>query len=277
MGYYFTAGELAKAQDISKQTLLFYDKIGLFSPAYVDPGNGYRYYSNEQLAELDTIVLLKDIGLSLDEIKKEMGNYNTETASETLRRSSEKIDRQIAALKSKKKQLQFRMALIEEARAHSDGEIIHKTDGPFIIYTHPVRPPYDLDEANLASKLCVSKAFRESIRINYQLGAIVTKENILGGDPTETSEVFITLDTPVPGSVKLPKGDTVSIYHKGEYTRTPESYSKLVSYCRERGLEIISPSYEFCLNDYLTTLNEKEFVTRLMVYTDGGDPSGNAV
>ena len=33
----FSVGEVAKQQNISKQTLSYYDKIGLFSPAYVDP------------------------------------------------------------------------------------------------------------------------------------------------------------------------------------------------------------------------------------------------
>lgn len=32
----FSIGELARYQNISKQTLIFYDKIGLFRPAYVD-------------------------------------------------------------------------------------------------------------------------------------------------------------------------------------------------------------------------------------------------
>ena len=41
----FTIGEISKHQNISRQTLIFYDKIGLFRPAYVDPENGYRYYS----------------------------------------------------------------------------------------------------------------------------------------------------------------------------------------------------------------------------------------
>ena len=54
---YFSIGELSSYQNISKQTLIFYDKIGLFRPAYVDPGNGYRYYSASQLDELDTILI----------------------------------------------------------------------------------------------------------------------------------------------------------------------------------------------------------------------------
>ena len=34
---YFSIGELSRYQNISKQTLIFYDKLGLFQPAYVDP------------------------------------------------------------------------------------------------------------------------------------------------------------------------------------------------------------------------------------------------
>ena len=45
----FSIGELSKQQNISRQTLIFYDRIGLFSPAWVDPENGYRYYSASQL------------------------------------------------------------------------------------------------------------------------------------------------------------------------------------------------------------------------------------
>src|SRR5699024_11456334 len=57
-------GEVAKYQNISKQTLIFYDKVGLFRPAWVDPENGYRYYSASQLDYLDTILIMKQIGFS---------------------------------------------------------------------------------------------------------------------------------------------------------------------------------------------------------------------
>lgn len=58
----FSIGELSRYQNISKQTLIFYDKTGVFHPAYVDPSNGYRYYSASQLDELDTILILKKAG-----------------------------------------------------------------------------------------------------------------------------------------------------------------------------------------------------------------------
>ena len=70
MNNYFSIGELSKLQNISRQTLIFYDKIGLFTPAYIDPENGYRYYHANQLDYLDTICIMKKIGFSLEEIKE---------------------------------------------------------------------------------------------------------------------------------------------------------------------------------------------------------------
>ena len=74
---YFSIGELSRYQNISKQTLIFYDKLGLFQPAYVDPNNGYRYYTARQLDELDTILILKKSGLSLQRIKELLEHYCT--------------------------------------------------------------------------------------------------------------------------------------------------------------------------------------------------------
>ncbi|MGI6055273.1 MAG: MerR family DNA-binding transcriptional regulator, partial [Clostridium sp.] len=62
MNQFFSIGELSKLQNISRQTLIYYDKIGLFCPSYVDPDNGYRYYSWSQLDSLDTILIMKKIG-----------------------------------------------------------------------------------------------------------------------------------------------------------------------------------------------------------------------
>ena len=45
----FSIEELASYQNISKQTLIYYDKIGLFKPAYIDPDNKYRYYTVKQV------------------------------------------------------------------------------------------------------------------------------------------------------------------------------------------------------------------------------------
>ena len=72
MNNLLSIGELAGYQNISKQTLIFYDRIGLFKPAYVDPDNHYRYYTAQQIDYLDTILFMKEMGFSLAEIQEHM-------------------------------------------------------------------------------------------------------------------------------------------------------------------------------------------------------------
>ena len=66
----FSIGELSRYQNISRQTLIFYDKIGLFCPAYVDPHNGYRYYSAWDFHMLLRARYYQKCGFSLEEISE---------------------------------------------------------------------------------------------------------------------------------------------------------------------------------------------------------------
>ena len=43
-GEYLTVSQMAKLHHISRQTLIYYDHIGLFRPQITDD-KGYRYYS----------------------------------------------------------------------------------------------------------------------------------------------------------------------------------------------------------------------------------------
>jgi DNA-binding transcriptional MerR regulator len=66
----FKIGEFSTLARVSIHLLRHYDGIGLFEPAHVDPSNGYRYYAVEQLADLNRILALRDLGFSLAEIER---------------------------------------------------------------------------------------------------------------------------------------------------------------------------------------------------------------
>lgn len=66
----FLIGEFSKISRVSKRLLHHYDDIGLLNPAHIDQATGYRYYSAKQLPRLNRILALKDLGLTLDQIKK---------------------------------------------------------------------------------------------------------------------------------------------------------------------------------------------------------------
>ena len=52
----FTIGQFAALHGINKKTLMWYDEIGLFKPAFIHEENGYRLYSYYQSTELEVIL-----------------------------------------------------------------------------------------------------------------------------------------------------------------------------------------------------------------------------
>lgn len=66
----FLTGEFSRIARVSKRLLQYYDEIALLHPARTDPQTGYRYYSAKQLPRLNRILAMKDLGLSLDQIRR---------------------------------------------------------------------------------------------------------------------------------------------------------------------------------------------------------------
>ncbi|MHA4815153.1 MerR family transcriptional regulator [Streptomyces aculeolatus] len=64
----FTIGEFARHGRVSVRMLRHYDALGLLRPARVDARSGYRSYEAAQLARLNRIVALKDLGFTLDQV-----------------------------------------------------------------------------------------------------------------------------------------------------------------------------------------------------------------
>ena len=64
----FRIGEFAQIAQVSGRQLRFYDQLGLLRPAHIDHQTGYRYYTIRQLPRLNSILALKELGLSLEQI-----------------------------------------------------------------------------------------------------------------------------------------------------------------------------------------------------------------
>lgn len=63
-------GEFSNICKVSTKTLRYYAEIGLILPEEINPENGYRYYSIEQLETMLFINRLKSYNFSLEEIKE---------------------------------------------------------------------------------------------------------------------------------------------------------------------------------------------------------------
>lgn len=65
---YYSSGEFAKKAQVTLRTIRFYDKKDILKPTYVNE-SGTRFYTDQDFARLQQILLLKYLGFSLEEIK----------------------------------------------------------------------------------------------------------------------------------------------------------------------------------------------------------------
>ncbi len=266
----FSIGEVSRYQGISKQTLIYYDKIGLFRPAYVDPNNGYRYYTYQQLDLLDTILILKKSGLSLGSIRRHLEHYTIDSSLAALRRQQAEIARQVQELQLIESRLAHRCAQMEQARLRrqDSGQAALEQVGPQCLVLEQVEPPYGMREISIATKRCFAGSFETGLPVFFQCGVVVPLRRILEGRCTQAEFAFVpTEPTRKAGALRqLPAGTCAAIYHVGDYLSIGRSYQKLLDFCAAQRLEITSDAYEFCVNDYISTHDESEYITKILFY-----------
>ena len=100
--------------NVKKHTLFHYDDIGLLKPDYYDE-NGYRFYSYSQLNLFYFISMMKELGMSLDEIKFYLNSRTPEQMEELFTSKINQISNEIKRLKENKRILKSRIDKIQYA------------------------------------------------------------------------------------------------------------------------------------------------------------------
>lgn len=113
----YTVKKLSELSGVSVRTLHFYEEIGLLKPSYYG-ANGYRYYEEKELLQLQQILFFKELGFTLKQIRKVLGRSDFDKLAalhshrqslyndkEKIERLIETIDRPIKHLKGKKKMI----------------------------------------------------------------------------------------------------------------------------------------------------------------------------
>ncbi|WP_344809944.1 MerR family transcriptional regulator [Microlunatus ginsengisoli] len=124
----FSIGDFARTGRVSVRMLRHYDAIGLLPPARVDPVTGYRWYDPDQLARLNRIVALKDLGFTLDQVAVMVdGTIDATELRGMLRLRRLELREQIAADTARLARVEARLRVIEKEDAMSTAEITIKT------------------------------------------------------------------------------------------------------------------------------------------------------
>ena len=96
---YFSVSELAHLCNISRQTVLYYDKHDILKPNFIDD-NGYRYYHFKEYLMLELILNFRKLGMPIDEIKSYIDNKSTANLAALLKTKISEYEKTIAHMKT---------------------------------------------------------------------------------------------------------------------------------------------------------------------------------
>ncbi|RDG35620.1 MerR family transcriptional regulator [Streptomyces corynorhini] len=124
-------GDFARYGCVSVRMLRHYDAIGLLRPAHVDAASGYRFYEAGQLARLNRVIALKDLGFSLQQVRSILDErVNPGELRGMLRLRQADLAAAIAADAARLAQVEARLRTIESEGLMSSDDVVVKRVPP---------------------------------------------------------------------------------------------------------------------------------------------------
>ncbi|MEM6457468.1 MAG: MerR family transcriptional regulator [Acidobacteriota bacterium] len=123
----FKIGDFSKIAQTPVSQLRYYADIGLLEPAEVDPFTGYRYYRASQLPRLNRILVLKELGFSLDQIRRALADdIAADEVRGMMRMRKAEIERSLDAEVQRLRMIEVRLQQIEHEDDDVDDAVVLK-------------------------------------------------------------------------------------------------------------------------------------------------------
>lgn len=261
---YFTAGEFAKLHHLNKRTLHYYDEINLFSPAYKGE-NGYRYYTYEQSMELENILALRELNMSIDEIKNYTQNPNSLDFINIANLKIDEIDTTIKRLKKLKAILKQRTEMLKLCDNIYDGKIeLVNLQDEYLLTT-----PLNLDFNNLSNNTIPImnhlKTVWDLCSYKKSCGSYISIDKIKNKNFDEYDGIFTAINTRQKNLFLKPKGLYLRGFLIGDWSRLPDLYEKMLIFTKTNNLTLDGYSFERGINEFAIS-NMNEYVTQIEIH-----------
>ncbi|MCM3171892.1 MerR family transcriptional regulator [Paenibacillus sp. MER 99-2] len=261
---YVSTGQFAEICHVNKKTLFHYDEIGLFKPTYVDD-KGYRYYSLNQLDTFLMITALKDLGISLKEIKTYLEERTPDHILQMSNDMIHKVDKEMDKLKNIRNILQETIEYTHRGLQAWKNEVRLIDQEEEYLMLSPL-----IQESDVLTDLRWLTFFRQFERRTQSantsfVGAMVSKDHIQAGKWNDKSYLFAKTQVPELATMIKPKETYAVTFHHGSYENIGNAYAELLTYLQQQGLSLEAFAYEEYLVDEVAVQKEEDYITQITV------------
>lgn len=261
--YLYSTGEFAKQNNINKRTLHYYNDIGLFRPEVTDE-NGYHYYSCFQTIQLELILILRKIGLSLDDIKAYTDPSSETSFTEVMNEKKKLIDKSIEQLLEAKAFLQQKLDKLELGLSAVHGKIeeIYLPDTR-ILLSAPITGSYN--EADFSVAADFSLRLKQIFGLYDNFGSRISVDQLRLGqfDHYDAFFAYGREDISAYDTIR-PAGTYLRTFCFGDWDRLREVYESILTYADAHQLTLTGCAYEEGLNE-MSLKKDEDYITMITV------------
>ena len=262
---YFTTGEFAKICGVNKQTLFYYDQVGIFKPDVIGE-NGYRYYSYTQLETFTVISMLRDLGVHIKEIKAHMDCRSPEALLSLMENKYVEIEKKISALQWSKKYIEKKIHTTREGQTASSGIIQIKELPTRLMVTSDYKGPDDTAAITEALGDHITYCNKLGLHNATPIGSMIPKSSV-SKKGYRYSKFYTTIDNTLSSheAYRAEGGKYIMIYDDNGYENIGENCLKLLNYASSNGLCTGECFYEDVILDDLSTQGYFNYLVRLSI------------
>jgi DNA-binding transcriptional MerR regulator len=259
-------GEFAKLRNITTETLRYYDRIGLLKPVKIDSKTGYRYYSILQYEKIGTIKELRQLGMSIDEIKNYFNNRNLEQSYSILKDKSDELGNKIKELQQLEKNISEKLKHLDEISKITDFENIfikEIEEREAITFNKEFKNEIELGYACLE----IENALIETAPLlaSNRIGILLKQEDIELNKYAESFVLFLFIkdreNIDVNHIKKFPKSIYACMHYKGNTWKTEEYLKNMIKFIEKKGYRVSGDVLEIIQVDIsVTDVMEEELL-----------------
>lgn len=262
---YMTTGEFAALMGVSKHTLFHYDDIGLFSPEYVAE-NGYRMYSRYQLETLETILMLRDLGMPLKEIRQFLQVRSPKELVRIFAEREQQIENELSRLKTMQGWIRQRRKKISMVMQQDFSEIgIHHFPERYYLIRQ-IDGTSEKDYMEKTNRLILDFKHAEQ-RNDYEVAYLQYEKNLSRQIYNAYDNVLLLLEQK-PKHMEyriMPEENYLTGFHVGHWNAIGEAYARMEAYRKEHKIQTDMVYLERDMVDQLAVTSVEEYVTEIAV------------
>ena len=261
-------GDFSRLTFVSVKTLRYYDDFGLLAPVRVDESTGYRYYAAEQLPRLNRILALKDLGLSLEEIKKLLDEELTaEQIRGMLQLKRFEAEEKVAEEQARITRVEARLAQIEkEGKMPMYDVALKKVPAQRVAAVR--RSPADLRALGCTLRGAFWRLGPERRAAHGTDARHLSRSGVQGEGPRYRGG-HPGGGQPAGGrrgaDPGMPAAEMACTVYQGKYEEIGNAYSAVMAWIEPNGYRIAGPNREVYLRSPGDTGDPSQYVTEIQV------------